>query len=384
MRIIFLLLAVLTLQAAPKVCLNMIVKNEAPVIERCLESIMPMIDYWVIVDTGSTDGTQDKIRKFMKDIPGELYERPWVNFGFNRNEALQLAASKGEYVLFIDADEIAEGYFDRNELDADAYLVPVRTSSEPLMTFLRGFMVRTALGWTWNGVIHEKLSSPPNAIYKTVDNTVLSAEPRDGHRSEDPNKYRKDAAVLEKALLDDPDNSDYVYYLAQSYYNCGEYELSLKNYQRRAQMSGWDQHTFWSLYQGTIIMESLGKDPADIIAGYSAAFQYRPTRVEPLCRLSQFLYARKNFILGYLVAKLGKDLPMPNDIVYLEPWMYSWGIQATYANCAMELGKYDEAAPVYEKLAKRKDVPNHVVEQSRSTLRFVRSKLIDEGLKKTL
>jgi hypothetical protein len=35
------------------------------------------------VDTGSDDGTQDVIRNHMArlGIPGELYERPWRNFG---------------------------------------------------------------------------------------------------------------------------------------------------------------------------------------------------------------------------------------------------------------------------------------------------------------
>src|SRR5271165_2538983 len=90
----------------PSVCLCMIVRNEAPVIRRCLESVKPMIDYWVIVDTGSTDGTQEIIKDYMKEIPGELFERPWQNFEHNRNEALTLARGKAEYVLIIDADDI--------------------------------------------------------------------------------------------------------------------------------------------------------------------------------------------------------------------------------------------------------------------------------------
>ena len=41
-----------------KICLCMIVKNESKVIKRCLDSVMPIITAYCIVDTGSTDGTQ--------------------------------------------------------------------------------------------------------------------------------------------------------------------------------------------------------------------------------------------------------------------------------------------------------------------------------------
>ena len=53
-----------------RICLNMIVKNESAVIERCLASLRDHIDAWVIVDTGSTDDTMDKIRASLKGIPG--------------------------------------------------------------------------------------------------------------------------------------------------------------------------------------------------------------------------------------------------------------------------------------------------------------------------
>src|SRR5579872_6946362 len=98
-------LVVVGLHAKQTVCLNMIVKDEAAVIERCLSSVKDALDYWVIVDTGSTDDTQNVIRKYLNDIPGELHQRPWKNFGHNRNEALKLTKNKGDYVLFIDADE---------------------------------------------------------------------------------------------------------------------------------------------------------------------------------------------------------------------------------------------------------------------------------------
>ena len=58
--IFFIFLFSTTLEASEEkqtVCLNMIIKDETDVIRRCLASAKPLIDYWVIVDTGSTDDT---------------------------------------------------------------------------------------------------------------------------------------------------------------------------------------------------------------------------------------------------------------------------------------------------------------------------------------
>ena len=57
-----------------RICLNMIVKNESRIIKRCLDSILPLIDSYCIIDTGSTDGTQEIILETLKDLPGELIE----------------------------------------------------------------------------------------------------------------------------------------------------------------------------------------------------------------------------------------------------------------------------------------------------------------------
>src|SRR5215467_9277232 len=99
--------------AGQTICLSMIVRNEAHVIRRCLASVLPIIDHWVIVDTGSTDGTQDVVREFMHARPGTLVERAWVDFGHNRTEAFEYARQHADYVLVIDADEtlqVAENF----------------------------------------------------------------------------------------------------------------------------------------------------------------------------------------------------------------------------------------------------------------------------------
>ena len=132
----------------------MIVRNEAPVIRRCLNSVRSIIDDWVIVDTGSTDGTQDIIRDTLKDLPGALFERPWHDFAHNRTEALMLARARGDYSLIVDADdvlEIPEG-FQLPELTADAYALDI---DNPPIRYRRIQLVRNTLPWRYRGVLHE-------------------------------------------------------------------------------------------------------------------------------------------------------------------------------------------------------------------------------------
>src|SRR5262245_56903347 len=86
------------------ICLVMIVRNEASVIERCLDSVKPFIDCWVICDTGSTDRTKEIIRESLAGIPGTMHDVGWQDFGRNRTIALRFARGKADYHLLLDAD----------------------------------------------------------------------------------------------------------------------------------------------------------------------------------------------------------------------------------------------------------------------------------------
>ena len=92
-----------------KIGLNMIVKNEAHVIKRCLDSLRVenLIDYYHIIDTGSTDGTQEIIKEYFKEknIDGQIEKYLFTDFSDCRNRALNGIKDKVDYVFWIDADE---------------------------------------------------------------------------------------------------------------------------------------------------------------------------------------------------------------------------------------------------------------------------------------
>ncbi len=230
----FLLLVVFSLEGKETICLNMIVKDESHVIRRCLESVKPLIDYWVIVDTGSSDSTKEIIQKCLADIPGELHERSWVHFGHNRNEALALAQGKGDYLLFMDADDylVFSPHFTLPSLIHDEYSIFINHRG---LCYSRTHLVRAALDWKWHGSVHEYIHSPQvrtRAKLEGITNYVMT----EGARSRDPEKYHKDAAMLEQSFKEDPTNGRTVFYLAQSYRDAGDTDKAIVWYTKRAAM----------------------------------------------------------------------------------------------------------------------------------------------------
>lgn len=357
------------------VCLNMIVKNETPVIRRCLKTVMPLIDYWVIVDTGSTDGTQDMIREFMKDIPGELHERPWVNFAHNRNEALKLAKDKADYLLFIDADEIfAYGDdFKLPDLDMDFYFM---TTDYNKTYYARVQMVKSCLNWNWEGVVHEAIICHQAHLSGYIEN-IFNVVNTDGARSGDPLKFHKDAALLEAALKEDPSSTRNTFYLAQSYRDAGEYEKAMQNYLKRIKMGGWNEEIYFSLYQVALIKENLNYPENEVINAYELAYRYRPTRIEPLYHLANYYRKHGNHLAAYLTARKGLMIPPSKDLLLVEHWAQDYGLLMEMSIAAYWIEFYEEA-----KLASLKLLQNAILPPSFRTavlqnLDFIDSKLAE-------
>ena len=88
------------IQQGPTLSLAMIVKNEAEHLEQCLSTARPHVDEIVVVDTGSTDGTQEIAQRYA-DVFDEI---EWPDsFSVARNYSMDKAS--GDYILILDGDE---------------------------------------------------------------------------------------------------------------------------------------------------------------------------------------------------------------------------------------------------------------------------------------
>ena len=350
-RLIFCFFTLALFANSPKICLNMIVKNESPVIEECLNSVKHWVDTWVIVDTGSTDGTQEIIAKTMAGIPGELHQRPWVDFSHNRNEAMELAKDKGDFLLLIDADEILKEpkSYQRPELTADCYAIYVKNPMADSV-YQKAYLLSTHVDWKWVGVLHEGLTTERGKTCGVLSDLLLDSNSKGGARTRDPDKFKKDIAVFEKALKDEPGNSRYMYYLGQCY-NCDQnYPKALEVFKKRSEMKDSEEEVYHSLYMIGNLQEKLGEPAEEVIASYSKAFAYRPSRAEPVFRLAQYYNKQKKFPMGYLLCKLATSISKPLDMTYLETWVYEYGALSEMAHSAFWLGHFDESESIYKEL----------------------------------
>ena len=326
------------------ICLCMIVKNEAPVIQRCLDSVRPLIDHWLIVDTGSTDGTQAIVREHFSEIPGELVERPWRDFAYNRTEALVWARSLADYTLIIDADDafvVPDGY-ELPALDAESYTVDIRDAS---LAYQRIQLVRNTLPWRYVGVLHEYLVCEETRTSGHLDLVMLRNH--DGARRRDPETYRKDAALLERALATETDpflRSRYTFYLAQSYRDCGEREKAVEHYLRRAGLGFWDQEIFVALYGAAKLMEALGRPREEVLRTYARATAACPSRSEAAHGAARLCRTAGDHSGAYRIAKPAVGRPLPVGGLFVEPWIYAYGLDDEFAVSAYWTGHDQDCA----------------------------------------
>lgn len=330
-------------QTRPTICLNMIVRNEAHVVSDMLLGVSDLIDYWVVVDTGSDDGTQDVIRSFFAErgVPGELHERPWRHFGHNRTEALQLAAGKAEYTWVIDADDLIVGTPDLTELVSDSY--ELRFGSE--FVYWRSQIFRSSLNWAYEGVVHEY----PHCLDQSPTQARLEGEyyidsRRLGSRNQVADKYERDIELLQQSLTERPDDARSVFYLAQSQLDAGQLEAALASYARRAAMGGWAEEIFYSLLQRGRCLARLERPWAETMEAYLECWQSRPSRAEPLYEIARHYRTASQFELGYLFASRAVDIPFPDaDRLFVDRSIYDYKAHDELAVCAFYTARYQES-----------------------------------------
>jgi len=290
------------------ICLNMIVKNESHIITQTLENLCNYIDFdaYFISDTGSTDNTMDLIRAFFKkrNIPGHIEQVEWRDFGFNRTLALQMAFNKTDYLFIFDADDSIHGDFRMpRDLTHDAYQLKLGQS----FVYLRTLIINNRKRWRFVGVLHEYIRciDVEESSYGIQGNYYVDSG-RTGSRSQDPQKYIKDAAILERGFHEERGDGGgdhglaerYAFYCGQSWMDAGPayIDKAIEWYLRVLSQNNWGQEKYYSALCLGDLYNKKG-DKYNSLKYYCKTMEYDEERIEGVASIMEILRSDGNHIM---------------------------------------------------------------------------------------
>ncbi len=221
-------------RAKIKISLCMIVRDEESCLSRCLSSAVPLVDEIVVVDTGSVDQTV----KIAKDFGASVIDFEWQN-DFSKARNVSLDHAKGEWILFLDADE---------ELAPKSCQL-VRQTLKANKTFNRFFftivnfqgenshtshafrapsvrLFRNRQEYRFKGAIHEDIMFADGNC-GTIDTEIWHYGYLDGEINK-RQKHERNANLVEKNHADDNDYS--LFLAANEEYQRGSFKSALEKY----------------------------------------------------------------------------------------------------------------------------------------------------------
>ncbi len=354
-----------------RICLSMIVRNEAAVIERCLAAASPLVDAAVIVDTGSSDLTVGLARGVLsaRGRPWSILHQRWQNFGVNRQAALVEARTfvcgldwplDRTFWLLLDADlELSIGPdFDRDSLMADA--ISLRHESATLSYWsLR--LARASLDWRLEGPTHERYVCDA----RCTSGRLASLSIRDhGDGGAKADKIPRDIRLLGAYLDDHPDDPRALFYLAQSYRAAGDPVKATALYRRRIAVGDASEEAWYAKYRLGRLLADHGRAEAaaDVLV---ETYQADRARAEPLYELARLHRRAGEHDMAARWASKGRRLPLPlgRTLVHLD--VYDHKLDLELALAAPKTAFHDEGFEACERLVLRRGTPEPVRGEAR-------------------
>jgi glycosyltransferase involved in cell wall biosynthesis len=355
-----------------KLALNFICKDESHVIGKMLESCKTITDLIVVNDTGSTDGTQDIIRKFGEDnnIPTYVFERPFDDFEKSRNHAIQklkdVVAELGwdankVHGYWFDCDEtlVIDPKFNKDQFVNDLYMINTFIGQ---MKYTRNTFFRVSKPFRWYGPIHEFIVCDDQNITSGLAENIFVDVKMTGAswQGDIPTKYKNHAFVLEKYIDANRQDPRWIFYTAQSYHDSASMpdnkeeneerlRRALKYYKERVNRTdGYAEEVYYSQFRIGTIMRAI-EEPWNLThQELLKAYNMDPLRGESIKIIIDYYLQMNEWNMAYLYSKFGKanfhgKNPYPQRLLFVDEALYVWKFAEAHAAACFYTGRMDEA-----------------------------------------
>lgn len=336
------------------ISLCMIVRDEEPVLIRCLESAAGLYDELVIVDTGSADRT----REIARGYTDKVYNFPWVDdFSAARNFAFERASM--HYCMWLDADDvIPENQRDRflsvkeNDLPAaDVVMLPYHTAFDaagrPTFTYYRERIVRNDPRFRWKGAVHEAIAPAGKVIYR---------EAAVEHRKEGPGDPDRNLRIFQGILArgDNLEPREQFYYGRELFYH-RRYEEAVQVLEAfLTQGWGWSENNADACRVLAACYDALHQ-PRFALRALLEGLSYGRPRAELCCDIAARFYALQDYRQAIWWYERALDCPRPGETGgFVSPDCYGYLPCIQLCLCWYALGEAARAAAYNERAGEYK------------------------------
>lgn len=357
-----------------KIILCSIVKNESKIIQRFINSVLPIIDGLSICDTGSTDNTVELVDEYIEKYGGVLYNHTWINFGYNRtmsfNACIKTANKlnfklEDTYALLLDADMELEilSNFIKNDLIEECYLL---NQTHGDLKYYNERLIRLDNNWSSIGVTHEYWQKKTNDAKKNKFDLLNIHDHGDGGCKD--KKFERDINFLIQGIIDEPTNNRYIFYLAQSYRDINDKKKSIELYKNYINKNIWDEEKWYSMMQIGILSDIIEEKFYWLLAAY----EFRPCRSESLYYLINYCRENKLYNQCVMFAIIAINIVYPdNDSLFIEYDIYKYKILYELSiGCFYTIKYKSEGYEACKKLLKMVDIPEYIVNSTIKNIKF--------------
>ena len=343
------------------------VKDEVDVI---VPTLQPFVDAGItqifVYDTGSCDGTQEKINNYFKEnkiTDAHIIEEPFIDFATSRNRALDLAEDlfpQTVFYLMLDAEwythnvdelidfcKIHKNYIAPGR-DGSCYLIRLLTVQDSINNYIIR-LIRRGMNVRYKGVVHETISQAASDIVPY--SVYFEYAPAQKGKDKSKNRFTRDRDLLKKEHEKNPDDSRTLFYLGQTCQFLDEWEEAIMYYQKRLALGEMSEEKYLAAYRIGCAIEYLQETQdsdifekycwEDAMHYYLMAHNMLPHRAEPLFRIACHYIRNKQHAIGYLFAYRAAQLPYPhNNSLFIEKKIYDHLRYDILGQCALYAGEY--------------------------------------------
>lgn len=329
-------------------------------LERTLNSLVGFVDALFVLDTTVDDTVNQKLIAFTTEnhIHYESLKLSFINFGTTKTQLMNFVHNKAECLFTIDSGEVicysgsdnvvcrtrARNNIVKHFKENKADNIIMLHSRFPGLRFMLPRLIRGSVQWEYIGAAHEYIQAVPTG---EVLGTIMLGENEEAIWVERVPElcmgdYR-DYALDEKLLLDEVNRyylgmphtiqtARSLFYLAQTYFDQGEWAKAYDYYRDRASLSFFKEEDYLSLLRCARCAQLIEPQWFPVamdfyLKAYDKSCSMGIPQIDGLLAIAQYYATKEHYYVAKIYLDMADRIPYPEKaLLFVSPRLYSYDV----------------------------------------------------------